>query len=135
MTAAPSRSWRLRAACAGEDHLFFAAEGAGKRGCGEREIAARALCVSCPVRPDCLGFALRRTVAGIWGGLDEKERTALAAELGIPRLCPAGEHVMAGGNVYVNPAGSEVCRACRNEADKRSRARKAAARRVREAAA
>jgi WhiB family redox-sensing transcriptional regulator len=48
-----------------------------------RREAARAIavCMTCPVRPDCLEFSLRRAhdegAHGIWGGLVEKERRTL----------------------------------------------------------
>lgn len=127
-----NRGWRLRAACAGQENLFFAVDGEGKKGCREREDRARALCAACPVRDDCLDWALPRHVLGIWGGLNEAERAALAAEQGFPRLCAAETHVMAGDNVYLNPNGFLVCRPCRNEQDRRARARKALVRRERE---
>jgi WhiB family redox-sensing transcriptional regulator len=130
-----SRSWRLHAACAGQDTLFFAAEGESKRGCAEREGKARALCAVCPVMGDCRDFALPRPMHGIWAGLDEKERAVMAAERGITRFCPAGEHLMTGANVYVNPAGFPKCRACRAAADRRDRARQAEGRRLRVVAA
>lgn len=130
-----SRSWRLHAACAGKDELFFAAEMETKPACEEREAEARAVCGDCPVRRDCLDFSLRRSLVGIWAALDEKERSDLASQLGIPRLCPAEEHVMEGANVYVSPSGSALCRPCRAAADRRKRARKSAGRPFGEVAA
>lgn len=36
---------------------------------------AKLICASCPVRPDCLSYALdHRQEQGIWGGLTEEER-------------------------------------------------------------
>jgi WhiB family transcriptional regulator, redox-sensing transcriptional regulator len=69
-------SWRLRAACrAVEGDLFFAAD--GERGLAKRrrERAAKAICVGCPVREECAGYALTtREPHGVWGGLSEQER-------------------------------------------------------------
>ena len=41
--------------------------------------AAKAICATCPVRPECLRYALQtRQEYGIWGGTTEDERRALA---------------------------------------------------------
>ena len=43
-----------------------------------RERAAKRVCAACPVRRECLDFALRlREPFGIWGGLTESERRRL----------------------------------------------------------
>jgi len=40
-----------------------------------REAQAKAVCVLCPVRVQCLGYALRNSIRhGIWGGLNDEER-------------------------------------------------------------
>lgn len=69
-------SWRVRAACRSVDgDLFFAAD--GERGLAKRrrERAAKAVCVGCPVREDCAGYALaNREPHGVWGGLSEGDR-------------------------------------------------------------
>jgi len=45
---------------------------------GESVRDAKAVCARCPVREECLEFALRMKVAhGIWGGLSERERRTL----------------------------------------------------------
>jgi hypothetical protein len=66
-------------ACKGEDpDLFFgpAAEFVSAR--QVREEKARAICARCPVRPDCLAYALDTGEAfGIWGGANEDERRAM----------------------------------------------------------
>jgi WhiB family redox-sensing transcriptional regulator len=44
----------------------------------ERERRAKAICVDCSVRRECLGYALAiREPHGIWGGLNEGERREL----------------------------------------------------------
>ena len=67
------------AACKGADlGLFFgpAAEFVTAR--QKREAAAKAICARCPVRLDCLDYALEHDERfGIWGGLNEDERRAL----------------------------------------------------------
>jgi WhiB family redox-sensing transcriptional regulator len=72
--------WQFRAACRGEDSgLFFAPNYfERKEEKDAREARARAICVGCPVRQECLDYALRiREPHGIWGGLNELERRTL----------------------------------------------------------
>ena len=70
-------SWQFRAACRGEDTaLFFAPNYFEQRHQKDaREAKAKAICHVCPVRIDCLEYALRiREPYGVWGGLNEVER-------------------------------------------------------------
>ena len=64
--------WTSQAACVGHPaELFFP-------GKGESLSPARALCASCPVRLDCLDYALRWSIPhGIWGGLSPRQRRHL----------------------------------------------------------
>lgn len=84
MTVEPveDRTWQLRAACRGpESVLFFPPSHAeAKIDRDARERRAKAVCAGCPVRRPCLDYALRiGEQHGIWGGLTEVERRALAA--------------------------------------------------------
>jgi WhiB family redox-sensing transcriptional regulator len=75
--------WQFDAACRGEDSsLFFAPNYFEKRGEKEgREAKAKALCARCPVRDECLEYAIQiRETHGIWGGLNEMERRQLLRE-------------------------------------------------------
>jgi hypothetical protein len=65
------------AACRGVDpELFFPVAEAGP--VLARQVAeAKAVCARCPVRAECLEFALRLLPYGIAGGLTEQERRAL----------------------------------------------------------
>ena len=65
--------WRDRALCAGMDpELWFPAAGQSPR--------AKRICAACPVRAECLAFALALgSVQGIWGGLTEAQRRRLPA--------------------------------------------------------
>ena len=70
-------TWQLKAACRGpESALFFPPTTPERRDDREaREAQAKAICAECPVREDCLEYALRvREPHGIWGGLTEAER-------------------------------------------------------------
>ncbi len=83
MDATTSPSWQHYAACRGADAShFFAPNYFEKRSQkNAREALAKALCVRCPVRVDCLEYALAiREGHGIWGGLNEMERRALLRE-------------------------------------------------------
>lgn len=63
--------WRVRASCRDEDpdQLFV-------RGAEQRKV--RIVCLSCPVRTECLAEALdNRIEFGVWGGMTERERRAL----------------------------------------------------------
>ena len=45
-----------------------------------REAAAKAVCNGCPVRGECLAWALAADERlGVWGGLSERERQMLTA--------------------------------------------------------
>ena len=69
------QAWRDKAACRSADpNLFFPPERGGKAQAGK----AKAICAGCPVRKDCLEFALDTSQEyGIWGGYDEDERRPL----------------------------------------------------------
>ena len=72
--------WQWRAACRGEDaNLFFPPNHVEDREARLlREQQAKAICATCPVRIECLEYAVRtRESHGIWGGLNELERRIL----------------------------------------------------------
>ena len=62
-------TWRLDALCAETDpEAFFPEKGGSTR-------EAKRVCTGCPVRAECLEFALANDERfGIWGGLSERER-------------------------------------------------------------
>ncbi len=64
-------TWGSRAACrqADPDTLFVQ---------GAAQNRAKAVCLGCPVRTECLADALdNRVEFGVWGGMTERERRAL----------------------------------------------------------
>lgn len=71
-------NWQSRAACGGaRAWLFFGPDGETEPQRQLRERRAKAVCASCPVRVECLDYALAHHVRyGIWGGLNEHERSA-----------------------------------------------------------
>ncbi len=66
------RAWRRRAACRGlASGIFYPAS-------DEEATEAKAVCDGCPVREECLAYALAaREKHGVWGGLTERERARL----------------------------------------------------------
>jgi len=65
-------SWRQEAACHHVDTGVFFPLSDDEAG------PARAVCATCPVRKECLEFALAtRQGDGVWGGLTESERRRL----------------------------------------------------------
>ncbi|MET9351292.1 WhiB family transcriptional regulator [Streptomyces termitum] len=64
-------SWMSSGLCrtAGADELFVE---------GTAQNRAKTLCTGCPVRAECLAYALDgRIEHGVWGGMTERERRAL----------------------------------------------------------
>jgi len=68
-TEAEATGWQERALCAETDpEAFFPEKGGSTR-------EAKAVCLACEVRQDCLGYALENDERfGIWGGVSERER-------------------------------------------------------------
>jgi WhiB family redox-sensing transcriptional regulator len=67
-------SWSQHAICVGEDpEIFFPSY-------GDPSAAARRVCANCPVRIDCLEYAVDADEFGIWGGLDQEQRRSLRCE-------------------------------------------------------
>lgn len=69
--------WHLDAACRDADPMmWFPAVGESTR-------RAKAICGECPVRAECLDYALGLSGSddfGIWGGTSERQRRALRKE-------------------------------------------------------
>lgn len=70
--------WTDDAACSGEETALFFPVGAGGIAPSVESAYPKQFCRRCPVRSACLTHALTaREDHGVWGGLDEEERTAL----------------------------------------------------------
>ncbi|MHB1762639.1 MAG: WhiB family transcriptional regulator [Acidimicrobiales bacterium] len=108
-------SWADQGRCKGLDpDMFFPTRGAD----GATIAAAKAVCAECPVRSECLAWALRHEKFGIWGGTSEKERRALRRQLGIrvDNLARDERHDACGtdgGYQHHIRAGVSTCMACR----------------------
>jgi WhiB family transcriptional regulator, redox-sensing transcriptional regulator len=123
------RSWRDLAACldvVSADYDPFFADSS------ELQAEAIAICATCPVRDDCLTFAVRTGQQyGIWGGQPERivRRLIAADRAGRPqaRRVPAGHpqaskthckrgHPYDAANTYYTTDGRRRCRTCLREA-------------------
>ncbi|MHC3470038.1 WhiB family transcriptional regulator [Streptomyces sp. 7R007] len=70
-------NWRDQAACRNEDPDLFFPIGTSGPALLQTE-QAKAVCGRCPVREECLGWALDHgEILGVWGGTSEMERRAL----------------------------------------------------------
>ena len=118
-------AWQARGDCQYSDpELWFPAKGESAR-------PAKQICASCPVRTECLEFAIENPGLahwGIWGGLSRRERSRLARSRqpkAAPLRCGKGLHLMTRANTGTDGR----CRACRNaSARTRDQERRAAAR-------
>ncbi|WP_405392783.1 WhiB family transcriptional regulator [Streptomyces sp. NBC_01102] len=70
-------NWRMHAACRDEDpDLFFPIGSTGPALVQTED--AKEVCATCPVREQCLEWALENgQESGVWGGLGESERRTL----------------------------------------------------------
>jgi WhiB family transcriptional regulator, redox-sensing transcriptional regulator len=70
--------WHTAALCPADPDLFYGHEGENRQDAAQRVAKAKAICGECPVRAECLGYALGRPEQyGIWAGKTELERRAL----------------------------------------------------------
>jgi WhiB family transcriptional regulator, redox-sensing transcriptional regulator len=76
----PTLNWRWQdnAACRGEDlALFFGYDGERPTERAAREETAKQICSNCPVRMDCLDYAVDRPEKyGTWAAMNEDERAS-----------------------------------------------------------
>ena len=81
-------TWAASALCAQTDpELFFPEKGGSTR-------EAKALCRRCPVRDDCLDYALAHDARfGIWGGTSERDRRRMKRPAGQPPADPRANEV------------------------------------------
>lgn len=69
------QDWRQLAACRREDPELFYPTGNSGPAYQRQEAAAKAVCRRCPVRQQCLTWAMDHLPHGIAGGLTETERS------------------------------------------------------------
>jgi WhiB family redox-sensing transcriptional regulator len=69
----PGRDWRLAACRHADPELFFPVSASGPS--LDQVTQAKAIYAGCPVRRQCLAFALdSRQDHGVWGGISEQQR-------------------------------------------------------------
>ena len=73
--------WQYKGSCRDVGaEVFFHPEGERGSKRRNRDLAAKQVCLTCPVLEACRAHALAvREPYGVWGGLTEDERTALLA--------------------------------------------------------
>lgn len=70
-----NREWVAEASCKGMDTDLFFLDQFGQAANTERLKIVRPLCKECPVRQQCLDYAVDNAIdIGIWGGLTGRER-------------------------------------------------------------
>lgn len=74
-------AWRHRGACRSKDpELFYGPDGEGVNAYKRRVRAAKRVCFGCPIRDECLAWALETGERyGVWGGMTERERQRIAS--------------------------------------------------------
>jgi WhiB family redox-sensing transcriptional regulator len=112
-------AWRQHAECRGMDPEFFYPER------GEDVDAIKAVCATCPVRAQCLEYAItHREMHGIWGGLSERQRRRIRSH----RIVVTRDLVVTCGicaaPFVATSNGSKYCgEGCRSEATRLSKER------------
>lgn len=81
MPTSDHQAWRAEAKCGPLDpmeasKLFFVERGG-------KAAKAKVFCSTCPVQRQCLNYAIFYNEGGIWGGMSESERNAIAPLIGI----------------------------------------------------
>lgn len=76
--------WMRDAACKGLTHLFFPGAAERPQARERREAAARTVCATCSVQPDCREYARENHEYGLWGGESEDERHSAGFRLIAP---------------------------------------------------
>lgn len=112
-------SWQVDALCAQTDpEAFFPEKGGSTR-------AAKSVCASCPVQPECLAYALESGERfGIYGGMSERERRRMpkpeAPDPALGGSCSNG-HPWTKASAGRYPGGGRRCRICANVAAQKVR--------------
>lgn len=123
LAAGPDLGWQAHALCAssGSPDDWFPDK-------GRPRARVRHTCAACPVREQCLAYAIGNGIRyGIWGGLAEEERRALPSGAPPPpAYCAAGRHPRSPGSTGARGR----CLACRRESDAGGREAEQAAKRV-----
>ena len=112
-------AWRARARCHGVDPGLFYPER------GESADPAKAVCRPCPVREQCLSYALDNNEEfGVWGGTSQNDRRKmrrrrpLAARL--CEWCRAAFRPRTGSQLYCQPEHASLAASARKSPARRA---------------
>ena len=113
-------AWMNDAACADSPENFFPLPNemaAAKR--------AKAVCAGCPVKSDCLAYAMTNDLRGIWGGTGERERRRVRGER-IPSEIQHGTNRGYQTHLRRKDQPCDACRLAMNEYHRQYRSRTSA---------
>jgi WhiB family redox-sensing transcriptional regulator len=119
-------AWMDRASCHDTPQdVFFPEIGRGRARGGRKaqEVLSRAkgICAFCPVKADCLNYALEHRIEdGIWGGASEEERRAMRRQASTTPI----RHGTNGGYRRHHERKDPPCDACREAHAEAERVRK-----------
>lgn len=125
LSSIPADEWLGHVACTPDDAELFHPVGLGVP--ADIQLAL-AICASCPVKQECLDWALDHVEDGIWGGLQASERRRIIRQRRGPAKvdetrthCDSG-HPFDEANTYWTPEGFRRCRECANVRRREARA-------------
>jgi WhiB family transcriptional regulator, redox-sensing transcriptional regulator len=97
------QDWRNKAACKGMDPSVFVVER------GESTDPAKAVCATCPVRSDCLDWALSTGEKhGVLGGYSERERRKLRRDRRLNNPAPTLTETRVAEAQHLNQRGFHI---------------------------
>lgn len=100
--------WMDQAACRGRNPDIWFPEGA------ESAAQAKAICAGCPVRIECLEYAIEtHTYSGVWGGLTDGERRRIRRSRRLPPRWNARCELCAKPFTASAPSARYCSQACR----------------------
>lgn len=101
-------NWKQHAACRDKPtDMFFPNR-------GDAVHAVKRICAECPVRQECLDYALKiPNLVGIWGGMSGRERRNYRSQLRRDAVLAPIRHGTNGGYQAELRRGLEPCNQCR----------------------
>lgn len=97
-----SKAWMSQAECAGQDPLVYDTD-------DDLHVSPEIRCWLCPVRAQCLSYALAGKESGTWGGMSRKQREGIISRRRRRRTCPNPE---CGSTDINNDNGVGTCARC-----------------------
>jgi len=79
-----SKAWMAQAECVGQDPLVYDTD-------DDFKPSPEIRCFLCPVRAECLSYALDGHELGTWGGMSRKQRERISSRKRKRRTCPNEE--------------------------------------------